>query len=182
MLIALAAFIWAAYCIALQEFALPLPEAVGLFAQIAIGLAIQGAIVALMHVSIDVSGLDAQTWLDIGNLGLFAGALAFHLWQLGLRRSNSESAGIFINLVPLSALILFRALLAEQMDKRQIFGAVLIFAGLMLLSASSTKLLLRRHGRPASVRRSDCGIRSKTRAPLPPGASDEFSARPAMWL
>ena len=118
MLIALAAFIWAAYYIALQEFALPLPEAVGLFAQIAIGLlAIQGAIVALMHVSVDVSGLDAQTWLGIGYLGLFAGALAFYLWQLGLRRSNAESAGIFINLVPLSALILFRALLAEQMDK-----------------------------------------------------------------
>ena len=71
-------------------------------------------------------------WLSIIYLGLFGTALGFIWYYEGIQTIGPSRAGVFINLVPLSALIMAFFILDETLDASILLGAIFVFAGVYL--------------------------------------------------
>jgi drug/metabolite transporter (DMT)-like permease len=71
-----------------------------------------------------------RTWLAIGGLGLFCTALAYVIYFRILRVAGATNLLLVTFLIPVSALILGNALLAERLEPRQFAGMALIALGL----------------------------------------------------
>jgi len=71
----------------------------------------------------------AATWLGLLYLGLFGSAIGFIWYYQGIRVIGPSRAGVFINIVPVSALVLAFLILAEPIDGSLIVGALLVGAG-----------------------------------------------------
>ena len=75
-------------------------------------------------------------WLSIVYLGLFGTALGFIWYYEGIQTLGPSRAGVFINLVPLSALIMAFFILDETLDASIALGAIFVFAGVYLTNRS----------------------------------------------
>jgi drug/metabolite transporter (DMT)-like permease len=71
-------------------------------------------------------------WISIIYLGLFGTALGFIWYYEGIQTIGPSRAGVFINLVPISALIMAFFILNEALDASIALGAILVFAGVYL--------------------------------------------------
>src|SRR2546422_8774584 len=59
-------------------------------------------------------------WLVIGYLIVFATALGQQAWLYGVQGIGPSRAGVFVNLVPVSALVLSALLLGERSEERRV--------------------------------------------------------------
>ncbi len=100
----MAAACWAGYCMAVQRLAVPAPAVAVYFTQIVVG-AILLAPLAVFYGPPDLGAMGNFDWLCLGYLGVFAGAIAFWFWQGAIRRVGAEKAGIFMNIVPLTSIV-----------------------------------------------------------------------------
>ncbi|OAN79149.1 hypothetical protein A8B82_08420 [Sulfitobacter sp. EhC04] len=100
----MAAACWAGYCMAVQRLAVPAPAGAVYYTQIVIG-SILLAPLALLYGPPDLAAMGSFDWLCLGYLGVFAGAIAFWLWQGAICRVGAEKAGIFMNIVPLTSIV-----------------------------------------------------------------------------
>ncbi len=82
----------------------------------------------------------ARGWLLAAYLGLIPTALAYGLFQMGLRSVPATTASIVALLDPLVAALLAWALLGETMNGLGLIGAALLIASLWLLSAQQQEL------------------------------------------
>ncbi len=92
---------------------------------------------------IAVAGLNSvpvDGWLALLYLVVFATALGQQAWLYGVRGIGPSRAGIFINLIPVSALILAVVIFGEAVEYREIGGIVLILAGVWLVNRQSAAL------------------------------------------
>lgn len=80
----------------------------------------------------------AQGWLLVLYLGLVPTALAYWLFQKGLRSVSATAASIVSMLDPLMAAVLAWALFGETLATSGIAGAVLLILSIFLLSAQKT--------------------------------------------
>ncbi|NTW37942.1 MAG: DMT family transporter [Syntrophobacteraceae bacterium] len=71
-------------------------------------------------------------WGSIFYLGLFGSAIGFIWYYEGVQAIGPSRAGVFINFVPLSAILLAYLLLQEPIDVSLAIGACLIIAGVTL--------------------------------------------------
>jgi drug/metabolite transporter (DMT)-like permease len=71
-------------------------------------------------------------WGSIFYLGLFGSAIGFIWYYEGVQAIGPSRAGVFINFVPLSAILLAYLLLHEPIDISLAIGACLIIAGVTL--------------------------------------------------
>jgi drug/metabolite transporter (DMT)-like permease len=76
-------------------------------------------------------------WLVIGYLIVFATALGQQAWLYGVQGIGPSRAGVFVNLVPVSALVLSALLLGEQIGLTEVAGIVLVLAGVWLVNRES---------------------------------------------
>ena len=76
--------------------------------------------------------LSADAWLGIVYLGLFGSALGFIWYYEGILSIGPARAGVFINIVPVSGVLLAFLLLREVPDVSLIMGASLIICGVYL--------------------------------------------------
>lgn len=76
-------------------------------------------------------------WLVIGYLIVFATALGQQAWLYGVQGIGPSRAGVFVNLVPVSALVLSALLLGEQIGLTEVAGIVLVLAGVWLVNRQS---------------------------------------------
>ncbi|MGQ0811404.1 MAG: DMT family transporter [Nitrospiraceae bacterium] len=84
-----------------------------------------------------VSGMEVVPltgWLALGYLIVFATALGQQAWLYGVQGVGPSRAGIFVNLIPVSALILSALVLREQIGFKEVCGILLILAGVWLVS------------------------------------------------
>lgn len=130
-LMLLAALVWSGYCITLKEFALPVPDHVAFFAQVLLGVLIMSP-VALLTIPLDMLVLGGAQWVALGYLGVFAAALAFWLWHYGVSRVGPAKANLFLNIVPLSSLVLGELFLGLQISTVELAGLGLVFLGILL--------------------------------------------------
>lgn len=84
--------------------------------------------VAGLH-SVPVDG-----WIALLYLVVFATALGQQAWLFGVRAIGPSRAGIFINLIPVSALVLAVLIFDETLGSREVIGVGLILAGAWLVN------------------------------------------------
>jgi drug/metabolite transporter (DMT)-like permease len=84
--------------------------------------------------SVPVSG-----WLALCYLMLFATALGQQAWLYGVKGVGPSRAGVFVNLIPVSALALSALILNEPLGPREITGIGLILAGVWLVNYQSRR-------------------------------------------
>lgn len=82
----------------------------------------------------------AQGWLLLVYLGLVPSALAYWLFQMGLRSVSATAASIVSMLDPLVAALLAWALFGETLAVTGIIGAALLILGIFLLSVDRRRL------------------------------------------
>lgn len=86
---------------------------------------LEGLTTAALHYS-------GRTWTGIFYLGLFGSALGFIWYYEGIQAIGPTRAGVFINLVPLSSILLAHLVLDEPIQCSLAVGACLIIAGVTL--------------------------------------------------
>jgi len=80
----------------------------------------------------EVGGYSLSVWLNLIYLGVFATVVAFVIFNQGIREIGPVKTGLFINLVPIFAVILSVIFLHESVTKSLIAGAVLVISGVYL--------------------------------------------------
>ncbi len=91
-----------------------------------------------------VAGMDSvapSAWLAVAFLVIFPTALGQQAWLYGVQRVGPSRAGIFINLIPVSALLLAVLILGDTLDATKIAGMALILAGVWLVNWQSARYL-----------------------------------------
>ncbi|MGH7261198.1 MAG: DMT family transporter [Nitrospiraceae bacterium] len=78
-----------------------------------------------------------SAWLAVAFLVVFPTALGQQAWLYGVKGVGPSRAGIFINLIPVSALLLSVMILGETLDTTKIAGISLILAGVWLVNWQS---------------------------------------------
>jgi drug/metabolite transporter (DMT)-like permease len=71
---------------------------------------------------------------------VFATALGQQAWLYGVQGIGPSRAGVFVNLIPVSALSLSAVVLGEPIGAKEIAGIVLILAGVWLVGWQSARL------------------------------------------
>jgi len=124
---------WAAYSL-IGKHALPGLSAVAVTTYAAlVGTVLLAVVTAAVG---DVAWPDAslRAWSGIAFVGLFGTALAFLLFYRGVRTIGPARTAVFINLVPVFAVLLGVLLLGERLEAELFVGGVLVVAGVLLLN------------------------------------------------
>ncbi len=77
-------------------------------------------------------------WMAVFGIGCLGTALAYFLWQKGVQLAGADKAGIYMNVVPLSA-ALFAILFKENLYTYHLIGGVCIVVGLLISKSSASK-------------------------------------------
>jgi len=80
----------------------------------------------------DVAGYRRVDWLGIAYLGFFGSVLGFTWFYQGIKKIGASRAAVFINFVPVSAVILAVLLLGETLDISLITGGGMVIGGAYL--------------------------------------------------
>jgi len=75
-------------------------------------------------------------WANLFYLGFFGTVLGFFWYYEGIQKIGPMKAGVFINFVPVSAIVLSYFFLKEPVTKDILTGALLVIAGVYLTNAS----------------------------------------------
>jgi len=89
-----------------------------------------------------ITGLGAvplSGWLAVGYLVVFATAIGQQAWLYGVKGLGPSRAGVFVNLIPVSALVLSAIVLGERIGAREMIGIVMILAGVWLVNWQSSR-------------------------------------------
>jgi drug/metabolite transporter (DMT)-like permease len=78
-------------------------------------------------------------WAALFYLIVFATALGQQAWLYGVQGVGPSRAGVFVNLIPVSALLLSAWLLDDVIGAREIMGIMLILAGVWLVGRQSAR-------------------------------------------
>jgi drug/metabolite transporter (DMT)-like permease len=84
-----------------------------------------------------VHSVSVTGWLALIYLVVFATALGQQAWLYGVQGVGPARAGMFINLIPVSALVLSALVLGEPIGGRELTGVVLILSGVWLVNRRS---------------------------------------------
>jgi drug/metabolite transporter (DMT)-like permease len=140
---------WSLFCVALGRLRLSSTPGCAFFAQILIGLVLQGGYAMAFGPAFPIEEIDRASIIAISYLGILASAVAFMCWQVALRHVRPEDAGVYLHLVPLSSLILAWLFLQERLGGTDLTGIALIFVGLFLTRAGTSTEAPRARARPA---------------------------------
>jgi drug/metabolite transporter (DMT)-like permease len=86
-----------------------------------------------------VASVPASGWLALAYLIVFATALGQQAWLYGVQGVGPSRAGVFINLIPVSALLFSALVLGERIGFKEVVGIALVFAGVWLVNRQSAK-------------------------------------------
>lgn len=87
-----------------------------------------------------VGAVPVSGWLALLYLIVFATALGQQAWLYGVKGVGPSRAGVFVNLIPVSALLLSAVILGEAIGVREVVGIVLILVGVWLVGWQSARL------------------------------------------
>lgn len=77
-------------------------------------------------------GYGLQDWTSLFYLGFFGTVVGFYWYYQGIQKIGPMKSGVFINFVPVSALILSYFILDEPITKEILTGAALVITGVYL--------------------------------------------------
>ncbi|MFV0422672.1 DMT family transporter [Oleidesulfovibrio sp.] len=76
--------------------------------------------------------ISLTAWLSIAYLGVFGTVVAFTWFYQGVKQIGASRAGVFINFVPVSAIILAAVLLNEPIPSSLLGGALVVATGVIM--------------------------------------------------
>ncbi len=79
-----------------------------------------------------IPGYSAGAWIAILFLGLFGTTLGFTWFSAAVQEIGAQRASIFINLVPVAAVLQGALLLGERLDLSALLGGALVISGVLL--------------------------------------------------
>lgn len=124
---------WAAYTL-IGKRMLPGFSAIAVTAYAALtGTAMLGAVVAVTG-DLAPPAASLRAWGAIAFVGLFGTALAFVWFYEGVRTIGPARTSVFINLVPVAAIVLGVALLGEPLELSMVAGGALVVLGVFVLN------------------------------------------------
>jgi len=88
-----------------------------------------------------VQAVPLSGWLALAYLIVFATALGQQAWLYGVQGVGPSRAGVFVNVIPVSALILSALILGERIGLKELAGVALILAGVWLVNRQSTRVV-----------------------------------------
>jgi drug/metabolite transporter (DMT)-like permease len=91
-----------------------------------------------------LGSVPASGWLALVYLIVFATALGQQAWLYGVQGVGPSRAGVFVNLIPVSALGLSAAVLGDPIGAREVVGIGLILTGVWLVNRQSAHSLRER--------------------------------------
>lgn len=77
-----------------------------------------------------------SVWLGLLYLGLFGSAVGFIWYYEGIKAIGPSRAGVFINFVPVSAILLASLILKEALDASLVVGGMFVVAGVYFTNRS----------------------------------------------
>ncbi len=86
----------------------------------------------LEGLTVEFSGFSASSWIGILYLGLFGTVAGFVWYYRGIQEIGPARASQFINLVPVSAVLLASIMLNEPLSLSLLAGGVLVLSGITL--------------------------------------------------
>lgn len=84
----------------------------------------------------DIGDYSVLDWISLTYLGFFGTVLGFYWYYQGIERIGPMKASVFINFVPISALILSYFMLHESLTTALVVGGGLVIAGVYFTNAS----------------------------------------------
>lgn len=81
----------------------------------------------------------AAAWVAVGYLVVFATALGQQAWLYGVKGVGPSRAGVFVNLIPVSALLLSALVLGEPVGLKELAGIALILAGVWMVGRQTSR-------------------------------------------
>jgi len=81
-----------------------------------------------------VGTVAASGWLALLYLIVFATALGQQAWLYGVQGVGPSRAGVFVNLIPVSALVFAALILGDRIEMKDLIGMMLIVAGVWLVN------------------------------------------------
>ena len=85
-----------------------------------------------------ITAHSSDFWVAVFGILCLGTALAYFLWQKGVQVKGADKAGIYMNVVPLSA-ALFAILFNEHLHTYHLIGGLLIVTGLLISKSSTSK-------------------------------------------
>jgi drug/metabolite transporter (DMT)-like permease len=96
-------------------------------AVLAVPTVLQGGLAGILRYSLGV-------WLSLAYLGLMGSVVAFILYYQGIQSIGPSKTAIFINLVPIWAMVLSTVILKETITAPLVIGAAMVIGGVFLTS------------------------------------------------
>lgn len=84
----------------------------------------------------EIFGYSVRDWWNLFYLGFFGTVLGFSWYYQGIERIGPMKASVFINFVPVSAIVLASLMLKEQITVSIILGTLLVITGVCMTNAS----------------------------------------------
>jgi len=86
-----------------------------------------------------LTGYGFQDWFSLFYLGFFGTVLGFFWYYQAIQKIGPMKSGVFINFVPVSAIILAYFILGEPITPTILIGAVLVISGVFMTNAPQKK-------------------------------------------
>lgn len=99
----------------------------------------------------DIAAFRILDWMAIVYLGFFGTVLGFVWFYDGIRHIGPTRAGLFINFVPISAVLLAFVLLQEPLTPALLIGTLLVCTGVYLTNTAGKPLSAVRAGHPVAA-------------------------------
>lgn len=80
----------------------------------------------------DVTSASGVTWFWITEMAILVTVVSFLMWYNGVRAVGASKAALFINFMPISAVLMASIFLGEKLTMYHFIGAIFIFGGVYL--------------------------------------------------
>ncbi len=125
-----APFVWAIYSIRSRDVLTRVPSTVFTAAIILLSLPPQGAM-AIYQFDGWRWASDRAFWLGIAYLGILATGVSYLLWNEGVRLIGAARSSVFVNLIPVTALLI-ALLLGQPLHVHHYLGGLIVVLGVIL--------------------------------------------------
>jgi drug/metabolite transporter (DMT)-like permease len=142
VLILLGLVSWSLYTIGSRRIMERLSALTVNWISLSVSLLVQIPLLSTDHHALDagLSQVRPGGWLALAYLIVFATALGQQAWLYGVRGVGPSRAGVFVNLIPVSALAFSALLLGDSLELRDVVGILLILTGVWLVGWQSRRV------------------------------------------
>ncbi|MDA0739948.1 MAG: DMT family transporter [Nitrospirae bacterium] len=139
ILVLLALVSWALYTIGSRKVMDRLSPLTVNWTTLLISILIQIPLLWTDHKMLDsgVASVPSSGWIALVYVIVFATALGQQAWLYGVSGIGPSRAGVFINVIPVSSLLLSLVILGESFDVVKLIGIALVLSGVWLVTRSS---------------------------------------------